>query len=433
MRRWRQGAAELRPFAGVRAILVRFPRQSDTLRSVTTLRLTFVGLLVVLQSFDLSSSFEWLTRTPLWIMPGVAMNGLLALAGFAIARSADREGPGKVLRQAAWQFVPALILVIVLTALVAGPVITVQRRTVYFSDPQVWTYLLNLLGYSQTVLPGVFLDNNVVGTVNDATWVIPVGYLAILLILLAARRGGYASLALVGAAFLAVSIGALLQSDLVSSRLSVFLSGLAGGRGLNGLVAFLAGALAYRERAKLIVDARIAAVLLVGGILLGIFGDRSVLESPLAGPAVSIVIAYLSLVLGSARLPLRHAGRAEPLLWPVFLVAYPVQQFWIAEGPFPQGAALNLLLSIPVIVFFTAIFWFGLQVPVMRRFAPDVLMDHPKGPIQVPALHGSLVFNPIAVLRAALPQIVAALFIVLTTLGLIAMAVFAMQRDPGGV
>lgn len=403
------------------------------MRSVTALRLMLVSLLIALQSLDLSSSYEWLIRTPLWVMPSVAMNALLALTGFTIAQAADRNGPGVVLRRTAWQCAPALVLVIILTALVVGPMVTAQRRMVYFSDPQVWTYLLNVFGYPETSLPGVFLDNNVVGTVNDVTWVIPVSCFAALLILFAARRANYGSLVLAGVGFLAFSFAALLQSDVAPSRLSVLLSWLAGGRLLNGFTAFLVGALAYRERAKLIVDVRLAAVLALGGLLLGFLGDRSVLESPLAGTAISIATAYVVLVLGSLRLPLRHAVGVEPLLWRVFLVAYPVQQLWIAKGPAPQGVALNLLLSVPVILSGAAMLWFGLELPLLRRFAPDILMNNPAVPIPTPSMRRRQALNPLALFRAALPQIVAAFFIVLTTLALIAMAVFAMQRDSGGV
>lgn len=408
--------------------------QADALRSVTVLRLILIGMLVMLQSLDLNGSVAFLSGTLLWILPAVIMNGLFALTGFTMARSLERNGAWVTLRRTAWRFLPALAIVVGLTALVAGAALTEQRKAIYFSDPQVWTYLLNIIGYPQDSLPGVFIDNNRVASVNDATWVVPVAYLCIGMITLAAGRLRHGSLVLAGAAVCGVGLGYLLQSGLVRFSDSINLTGFAGGRSLNAAIAFLGGALAYRERTRIIMDARFAAVIALGGLVLVLPDERRALESPLIGPVFALASGYVTLFAGAMRLPLRHAvQRSEPFLWRVFLVAYPVQQFWIAKGPNQQGVGLNLALSIPVIVLLAGVMWFGLELPILRRFAPEVVSGHPAYAVQERSMRRGQVLNPIAAMRAALPHIAAAVFIVLLTLGAIAIAVFALQRDPGGV
>jgi len=404
------------------------------LRSATVLRLALVGLIVLLQSLELSDSFAWLTRTPLWLLPAVAINGLLALAGYTFSRSFERNGLAITLRRTAWRFLPTLVVVVASTAFVVGVALTVQRRTIYLSDSQVWTYLLNILGYPQNALPGVFLDNKLAASINDVTWVVPIAYISIVLMGLSASRLRFGSVMLAGVAVVSVGLGVLLQSDLLPYQISAILGGVASGRGLNGLIAMLAGAVAYRERSKLVVDRRIAALIGLGGVAFSLFGARRALDSAVAGPAVAIGAAYLALFAGSLRLPLRHtAQRWEPLLWRIFLLAYPVQQFWIAVGPSQQGVVLNLALSVPVIVILAGALWYSLELPILRRVAPGVVEGNPVYALQEQSKTGGRALSPLETLTAALPHVVAAVFIVLLTLGAIAIAVFALQRDPGGV
>jgi hypothetical protein len=93
----------------------------------------------------------------------------------------------------------------------------------------------------------------------------------------------------------------------------------------------------------------------------------------------------------------------------------------------------NLILSVPVIALVACALWYGLERPLMQRFAKDVILGDPASGVKGLSFGGGGPFRPIATLRAALPRVIAAVFIVLLTLGAIGIAVFAMQRDPGGV
>jgi hypothetical protein len=77
--------------------------------------------------------------------------------------------------------------------------------------------------------------------------------------------------------------------------------------------------------------------------------------------------------------------------------------------------------------------WYGVELPLLRRVAPAVVEGNPIYAVQERSSRSGRFLSPFEAMRAALPQVVAAVFIVLLTLGAIAIAVFALQRDQGGV
>ena len=96
-----------------------------------------------------------------------------AISGFLIARSFDRSP-----RLADWlaarimRLFPGLLVVLLLTAFVLGPLVTVLPPEVYFRDPTVGTYVLrNLVLVSQQYgLPGVFETLPFPEAINGSLW-----------------------------------------------------------------------------------------------------------------------------------------------------------------------------------------------------------------------------------------------------------------------
>ena len=76
---------------------------------------------------------------------------------------------------------PALIVVVFLTVLFLGPLVTSLRFIEYFSSMETWSYLIHL-GLLRDALPGVFTDNPYPSAVNGSLWMLP--HLFILYIIL---------------------------------------------------------------------------------------------------------------------------------------------------------------------------------------------------------------------------------------------------------
>ena len=64
---------------------------------------------------------------------------------------------------------PGLIVVIIFTALLIGPIATTLRLESYFTETQVYLYFANIIFVNRIQLPGVF-DTHVVTAVNGSLW-----------------------------------------------------------------------------------------------------------------------------------------------------------------------------------------------------------------------------------------------------------------------
>jgi peptidoglycan/LPS O-acetylase OafA/YrhL len=119
--------------------------------------------------------------------PGyIALMGFFAMSGYQISGSWCREPSWwrfcakRVLRL--W---PPLLFVVLVTALVIGPLVTTLAPAEYFAAPETWGYIVHNAGlYTlQHPLPGVFVHNPWPWSANGSIWTLPMeltGYLLVL-------------------------------------------------------------------------------------------------------------------------------------------------------------------------------------------------------------------------------------------------------------
>ncbi|MBF0217948.1 MAG: acyltransferase [Gammaproteobacteria bacterium] len=106
---------------------------------------------------------------------GIGVSIFFILSGFLVTRSLTYSGS---VRKYIWsrflRIFPALIVVILLTVFIFGPVNSDQTWRQYFSYPETYNYIKNIflfpLHYS---LPGVFVGNPM-SSVNGSLWTLPV-------------------------------------------------------------------------------------------------------------------------------------------------------------------------------------------------------------------------------------------------------------------
>lgn len=112
---------------------------------------------------------------------GVAI--FFTIGGYLITLSWLREPKFKTyIIKRVFRIFPALIVCILLSVIVIGPLMTNLPINEYYSNPLTWAYMKNCLLYIHYALPGVFADNICVGTVNGSIWCLPVEFLMYLLI-----------------------------------------------------------------------------------------------------------------------------------------------------------------------------------------------------------------------------------------------------------
>ena len=246
----------------------------------------------------------------------LAVYVFFAISGYLITTSWQRSPRvRRFLAARALRIFPALIVLVVLTVLVIGPLATRLPLGEYFASPQSWAYLLTMTLAAAYTLPGVFVDNPL-DVVNGSLWTLGPEFgcyllvLAIGLLLRArgARVVGWAvvTLALAGLALVPLGIPQPLRQIPIAA---VFF----------GAGALWALALDRCDlRMPLWSTPLVAAGWLVGAALV------PALHLPLAW----IAVPYLALALGRASTPYaRRFGRFGDFSYGLYLWGYVTQQF----------------------------------------------------------------------------------------------------------
>ncbi len=68
---------------------------------------------------------------------------------------------------------PALVVEVILSAFIVGPLVTILPLREYFTDPLFFRYLVNATGHITYYLPGVFVNNPKPLIVNWQLWTVP--------------------------------------------------------------------------------------------------------------------------------------------------------------------------------------------------------------------------------------------------------------------
>ena len=209
------------------------------------------------------------------------------------------------------RILPALFADVVFAALLIGPLVTTLPVRQYFTDATFFTYFLNVTGWMQYSLPGVF-ESNPKPEVNGALWTIPfeIGCYAILaglMISRAIKRPELVLLLTYAALIFGSSLRAIITSYLVSGHVS-FLGNLAeqtfSSFGSLLWPSFLVGIVLYQLRYHVPFSKTIAIGLVCAAILVSVFGDPTLLSS---NPAIFSVIlpllGYLTVMIGLSPMP----------------------------------------------------------------------------------------------------------------------------------
>jgi peptidoglycan/LPS O-acetylase OafA/YrhL len=272
------------------------------------LRLTAAIAVLVSHSFVLSGHHEPTIGS--LTVGTIAVFVFFAISGFLITRSWEREPRlGAFLAKRILRIFPALIVVVLLTALVAGPLLTSLSGGSYFGAHETWTYVFkNVILFQQYVLPGVFTHNPYGTAVNGSLWTLPTEFRAYLFIallgvltLLARRRAVVAILAFVYLlGLVAPAHTSLLFGTLMFYRV------------------FLVGAILYLWRDEIPRSRTAAAGLIIAWVAL---------SGTSAGvAAATVAISYAAIVLAYEKPALTRLTKHGDFSYGIYLWAFPVQQ-----------------------------------------------------------------------------------------------------------
>ncbi|MDO5329671.1 MAG: acyltransferase [Coriobacteriia bacterium] len=115
----------------------------------------------------------------------IAVSIFFMYSGIYINKSIQRTKKArKYLYKRCIRLFPALIIVILFSVFVLGPLLTTFKISDYFINKTTFLYLLNILLIPIHNLPGVFTSNCYNPTVNGALWTLPIEFICYIVLLL---------------------------------------------------------------------------------------------------------------------------------------------------------------------------------------------------------------------------------------------------------
>lgn len=155
----------------------------------------FIAALAVIFSHSFSICLGPDSHTPLSGLTddrlsegGLAVGVFFFIGGLLIAKSCESHPhAGRFFQLRLLRIMPQLVFVVLVLALVAGPVLTTLPLDEYFTSGQTYRYLLNGVFVLQHDLPGVFEANPYGPVVNAPLWTLPVEFVCYILCFLCFR------------------------------------------------------------------------------------------------------------------------------------------------------------------------------------------------------------------------------------------------------
>jgi len=223
-------------------------------------------------------------------------------------------------------------------------------------------------------------------------------------------------------------------------------TGLLSGPGLIAALCALLGASFSALRERIPLDWRLLAVAAAAIGAIAWLGNESWTDRAAIDAALALALAYATIYLAFARLPQSgYAVSVQNGWYGIFLYAYPIQQAWMAAGANRQHFAINFALSLPVVIVVAVLSWHLVE---KRLLAPDrwtgppvpagssgdagTASSMPIGRETARARRRSLGWH-VARIRRALPYVVLAIALLALAIGVMAMTIFALQRDTPGM
>jgi peptidoglycan/LPS O-acetylase OafA/YrhL len=348
-----------------------FTETARTANNFDLLRLLAAILVVFAHSFDLLKLPEPL----LGIAPaGWGYVGVLiffSISGFLVSRSWVND-PHLVsfAVKRALRLLPALVVALLLSALVLGPLVTSEGSQAYFDSPATKAFVIdNTMMQSDYALPGVFLHNVYPAAVNGSLWTLPLEVKAYFLVALLGVLGLLSRRRLLMLAIAVFGVLACIDSlrpsvpgashfvaslvDLQASPELVDQAKLGGFTVYAELFgAFIVGAtlFALRRWVPLRWQFGLCAVAAWGVATLAFRATALETSTVVLGPYIVLCLAYLSVKL--IRLP-RWLGDYS---YGIYIYAFPIQQT-ISDLVGPSSGWVMFAISLPLTIVVAVASW----------------------------------------------------------------------------
>ncbi len=363
------------PAARLNTLLQRNQNSLDFIRFVAAIMVIFS------HAFPLSLGMDFQRYDPMvWLTNSQATSGTVAvniffvISGFLITASmVQSQNALTYLKARFLRIYPGLLVVVLLTMFVLGPLVTTLSLREYLSDPATYQYLGMLrLNGSENVLPGVFATNNFAFVINPSLWTLYYEVLCYLLILLLwltrllKKRWilglfiEFLGLNLIGYLLVPTLSGFGIHNRLFDLSHAVFFSDLLSNF-MHLTPLFLSGGVFYFYRNRIVMKPRyltLGVIFLVVSIITGT--GFITLWFPTFGTYTLLYVA------SSSRSPFKSFGKHGDFSYGLYIYAGPVQQTLTYLFGGVMLPMVNFALAMPITLFIAMLSWHFVEKPALR-------------------------------------------------------------------
>lgn len=315
----------------------------DSIRENNFDFIRFLAAVLVIHghAFLLNTSEEYLDFAT------IAVYTFFAISGFLITKSyTQSNNPIYYFKSRVLRIFPALIIVVTLTTFILGPLVSRLTFLEYFSNIQTYDYLKSMLLFDiQYDLPGVFETNGQSTAVNGSLWTLWFEFVFYILVMIL----GY---------FKLLNKKVILTLFILSS-VHYFLSIPYGDYYNKVFKAFVAGMMMYSFRNYIPLNGLLAFISFV------ILISTKILHLPVDLFYIfgTYLVFYLSFV---PRVGLSSFGKYGDFSYGIYIYAFPIQQTIIMLFDGKMNPYLNILITIPITLFFAVLSWKLIEKPALK-------------------------------------------------------------------
>jgi len=322
----------------------------------TFIRMIAASLVIVSHAYDLLKvGYEpFAIISGFDTLGGLAVSTFFVISGFLVTASLLRARTGyQYLINRCLRIFPGLIVVILLSTLVLGPLLTELTVSDYFTHPHTWSYLKNIYLYDlHHDLPGVFAQLPFAYAINGSIWTLPLEFTAYLCLLLIFLANGLNS------RFIFIFITLLifthlklfdffgLQNTFLFSMHLIQLNKFA--------IFFFSGVLIYLIKDQIPLNYTLFFCAI--GLLIASFGvSLSFVQAPII---YYITWSYIVIFIAYAPLPLaKYFDKFGDISYGIYLYGFPVQQTLIYFHVQEIGFGLFTLIAWLISAIFAFFSW----------------------------------------------------------------------------
>ncbi len=333
------------------------------------LRLLLASGVVLWHSFPLTTGSPHLIEaTPFWFLVSAMVPMFFALSGFLVTASAARTRVVPFLLNRGARIFPALISVVLFAALILGPIFTTLPLADYFRAPELYRYLMGLVGFVSFPLPGVWEYLPAPNNVNGSLWTVPhelLCYAIVAAFMVAGllRRVGFM------AGFFALIFVLAIFAEMEArpgflAPLGFLLDSVHFAQGSKIIPFFVFGSILYTAQKRIPYSNLLGILSLAAILLVGAFVEPSARKGPLLWLATAPMLTYIVVWIGLKPLKMPKFLEGKDLSYGVYLWHFPILQILVWSTGIAVWWQLFALSILPVGVV-AWISWHRIEKPAL--------------------------------------------------------------------